>query len=93
MTRTTFWLDFTIADAFGTSAIQDTYNRAFDEWKSDHEYLTALVITLNHKLWQHWEAGKQEYAILYDTLWKQAHQYALDNLTGDELKYYITETD
>ena len=32
--KTTFWDDFSIADAFGMVAIKDTYRRAFNEWKS-----------------------------------------------------------
>lgn len=32
---TTFWQDFSIADRFGASAVQDTFNRAFAEWKDD----------------------------------------------------------
>ena len=31
--KTTFWEDFSIAERFGLSAIQDTFNRAFKEWK------------------------------------------------------------
>lgn len=31
--QTTFGDDFSIADRFGLSAIQDTFNRAFEEWK------------------------------------------------------------
>ena len=31
--KTTFWEDFSIAERFGISAIQDTFNRAFKEWK------------------------------------------------------------
>ena len=31
--NTTFWEDFSIAERFGLSAIQDTFNRAFKEWK------------------------------------------------------------
>ena len=30
---TTFWQDFSIADAFGVAAIKDTFKRAFAEWK------------------------------------------------------------
>lgn len=33
--QTTFWKDFSIADKFGLSSIQDTFNRAFEEWKED----------------------------------------------------------
>ena len=36
-----FWQDFTIADAFGLGAIQDTYNRASSEGKSNAEYITT----------------------------------------------------
>ena len=28
---TTFWSDFSVADAFGTSAVADTFKRAFEE--------------------------------------------------------------
>ena len=28
---TTFWMDFSIADNFGKSAVKDTFNRAFEE--------------------------------------------------------------
>lgn len=93
MVDNTFFMDFTIADAFGSSAVKDTYKRAFKEWKSDYKMLTALVVTLNHKIWQHYEAGKQDLARLYDSLWKQAEDYALTNLKGDELQYYYDITD
>ncbi len=33
--QTTFWEDFSAADIFGLSAIQDTFNRAFEEWKGN----------------------------------------------------------
>ena len=45
---TTFWDDFTIAEAFGGNAVRDTFNRAFDEWKGNYKYLTELVMVLNH---------------------------------------------
>ena len=48
--QTTFWNDFSIADRFGLSAIQDTFNRAFKEWKENYKYLTELVLVLNHKI-------------------------------------------
>lgn len=37
---TTFWDDFTIAEAFGENAVRDTFNRAFEEWKGNYKYLT-----------------------------------------------------
>lgn len=89
---TTFRMDFTIADHFGIPAIKDTFNRAFAEWKSDYRYLTDLVITLNHKIWEHYET-RPSYAEVYNELWEQADAYACDNLKGDELSYFYRVTD
>ena len=92
-TFTTFWLDFTIADGFGIKAIKDTYTRAFNEWKHDYKYLTELVLVLNWKCWNHYEKGNNEYSLLYSNLYYEAHNYALENLKGDEFKYYFEITD
>lgn len=89
----TFWMDFTIADNFGISAIKDTYKRAFNEWHDDYKMLTALVVTLNHKIWQHYENNNHDIAKLYDSLWRQAEDYALSNLKDDALAYYYEITD
>lgn len=90
--KTTFWSDFTIADAFGTEAIKDTFNRAFKYWKDNYEYLTELVLVLNWKIWQHYEKN-EAYAKLYNELWMKADNYGLDNLKGDELNYFIRTLD
>ena len=92
-TITTFWSDFTIADHFGPAAVRDTWRRAFGEWKSDYKYLTELVMVLNHKIWQYWEAGKENMARVYNTLWERTAQYASETLKGDELRYYFETTD
>lgn len=90
---TTFWNDFSIADAFGTAAIQDTFNRAFGEWKFHYKYLTELVMVLNHKCWYWYEHKNSAYAELYSRLYDQANDYALDNLKGDELQFFFEVTD
>ena len=89
----TFFMDFSIADAFGVNAVKDTYKRAFNEWKDDYKMLTALVITLNHKIWQHYETKNDKLASLYDELWRKASQYAYDTLKDDALQYFIEVTD
>lgn len=89
----TFFNDFTIADKFGVAAINDTYKRAFNEWHDDYKMLTALVIALNHKIWQHYEAGNEALAKLYDQLWRTADNYAVTHLTDDALAYFYEVTD
>lgn len=87
-----FWQDFTIADAFGVDAIKDTYNRAFQEWKDNYEFLTDLVMVLNHKIW-HYYGTKETYAAVYNDLWAEADEYAVDTLKGEELMYFLRMTD
>ena len=91
--QTTFWQDFTIADKFGETAVQDTFNRVFGEWKTNYIQLTELVIVLNWKIWQHYDNHNDELSKLYDKLWKQADQYACDNLKGKEAEYFYQTTD
>lgn len=91
--KTSFWMDFSIADAFGVSAVEDTYNRAFNEWKNNVEYITELVIVLNHKLWQHYERSNDELGVLYNRLWEEADDWCMDNLKDDDLKYFLEVTD
>lgn len=90
--KTTFWSDFTIADAFGEKAVRDTYKRAFNEWKTDKEYITELVMILNWKIWA-LAPTNEPLARIYEELWMEADKWCLDNLKGDDLAYYIKTTD
>lgn len=92
-TFTTFFEDFSIADKFGISAIKDTYERAFNEWKGDYKYLTELVMVLNWKIWEHYENHNSQLASLYDELWREADEYACENLDGEELNYFLRTVD
>ena len=109
---TTFWDDFAIAERMGIgvqngcyvpvnikrgiAAIQDTYNRAFKEWRSDYKYLTEFVMVLN------WKANRfssmsevaniPEYCELYTELYYKADNWATSNLKGEEYEYYYKTT-
>ena len=89
---TTFWEDFSIADKYGIAGVKGTYKRAFSEWKDDYKFFTELTLVLNHKIWQHYE-GDRELAALYDRLWREADEYAMNNFKGEELDYYYRITD
>lgn len=91
--KTTFWQDFTIADAFGAEAVRDTYNRSFRDWKNDVEYVTELVLVLNWKCWQHYEKENIGLSKLYSDLYYKSHDWCLDHLKGKDLEYYIKTTD
>lgn len=84
--------DFSVADAFGTSAVTDTFKRAFEEWKGNYKYLTELVMVLNHKIWQ-WFEKMQLWLPCTNDFWEIADQYALNNLKGEELDYFYRVTD
>lgn len=89
---TTFWEDFSIADKFGNGAVNDTFKRAFTEWKGNYAYLTEMVMVLNHKIWQ-WYKKNILLAKLYNQLYDMAAEYAENNLKGEELDYYYSITD
>lgn len=90
--KTTFWEDYSIADVFGLDAIKDTYERSFREWKTNVEYITEMVMVLNHKCWW-WYNKDNEKSKLYSELYYKLDEWCLDNLKGDELNYYIDTTD
>lgn len=90
--KTTFYMDFSIADKFGEKAIKDTYNRGFKAWKEDVEYITELCMVLNWKVWEHYKTNAV-YANLYNSLWGKLNTWCLENLKGDELKYFLRTTD
>lgn len=90
--KTTFWSDFSIAEVYGASAIRDTYNRAFEEWKTNVEYITELCLILNWKIW-YWHEHNETIARIYDELWKECDAWCMDNLKGDDLSYFLRTTD
>ena len=88
-TFTTFWSDFTIADKFGVDAVEDTFNRAFEEWKHNYKYLTELTLILNLKLWQWYNLGNEDMYTIYNKCWDKCDRYGCNNLKGEELKYFL----
>lgn len=88
----TFYTDFSIADRFGTQAIEDTFNRAFKMWKHNYQYVTELSLVLNWKIWR-WHEVNDKYAKLYDRLWRQVDEWCIENLKDEALEYYYKTTD
>lgn len=91
-TKTTFWEDFSLAERFGIAAIKGTYKMAFEEWKSNVEFVTELVLVLNHKIWRYYQERPQ-LAMLYDQLWRKCDEWCRENLNDEDLDYYYTTLD
>ena len=91
--KTTFWEDFTVAERVsGVAGVKDTFQNAFKSWKHDKEYITELVMVLNWKIHQ-WYNVDDDLANLYNKLWGEADSWCMDNLKGDDLKYFLQTTD
>ena len=92
--KTSFYQDFSIADAFGNRAIVDTYKRAYAGWKRNIEYITELYMVLNWKIWEHYQA-KPGIAKLYQSLYEELYQKIVndESFTKDEIRYFYRTID
>ena len=94
---TTFWSDFSIAERFGKTAIEDTAKRVYEEWKDDVEYLTELVMVINHKCWDHYRNGDNILSGLYGDMYYEYYDKAIDYLdkngSKDQVSYFIQTLD
>ena len=90
---TTFYMDFSIADMFGASAIKDTFRRGVKTAQFlGHKEFTEFVMALNWKIYEHYQHNNT-FAELYDSLWRKADDLARETLQGEELAYYYRTTD
>lgn len=101
---TTFGNDFDICDQIADTqkaikAIEETYGRAFREWKSNYKYITEFCMTLNWKCWL-WSAEipenihptNEEISETYAKLYYKCDSWCLDNLKGEAKDYYTNIT-
>lgn len=92
---TTFYTDFGIAERFGEDAIKETYDNAIKYWFDDIKYATEIVMVLNWKIWEHFYAGNEKIARLYDSLWKETQGKIIEKYENDDeaLSYYYRTVD
>ena len=90
---TTFYLYFSIAEKFVVEGVIDTYKRCLQTAVSmGYKALTEFVMVLNWKIWEHYQTN-EPLAKVYNDLWKEADEYAMEHLKGNELSYYYKTTD
>ena len=93
--QTTFYMDFSLAEPFGSSAIRGTLRRAKAAWKNNVVYMTELTMALNWKIWEHYgrKGYHAKYAALYDELWTEMDAWCKDHFSGEDLAYYYRTVD
>lgn len=91
---TTFYEDLSIADNFGLSAIQETFDNVVKNWLSDYKYFTEFILALNWKCWR-WFEVKNDYSELYSRLYYQARDIFCDKYENNKevMRYYFDITD
>ena len=89
---TTFFEDFSIADAFGIDAIKDTFDSAMRSWSSDIKYLTELTMVMSWKCGIYFEEGNYEYNRTYHDLYYTVRDYVYDHFEDDDLNYFYHTT-
>lgn len=60
------------------------------------EGLTEYIMVLNWKIHQHYHdnrPGHMDLSRLYDKLWRETDEWAMENLKGKDLNYYLETTD
>ena len=87
--KTTFRVDFTIADNYGIDAVKETFKRVFREWKTNYIFLYELTLVMNLKCWEHYKNNNIEISKLYAKYYHQLRDYSLNNLKGKELEYFV----
>ena len=90
---TTSFNDLTIAEAFGVSAIKNTCNNLFKEFKNNYKYLTELYMVYNWKIWQHYEKKNNELVKFYTKKWDDLYAYVCEHFTKEQLHYFYKITD
>ena len=90
---TLYWQRFSIAEEFGKQEIKRVYKDIFKEAKKSYKLLTELVMILNHKTWQHKETTGSGLYDLYEELYDDTKDYALDHMKKEELSYFFDITD
>ena len=90
--KTTFYMDFSIADKFGKDAIIDTFNRAFKSWEHNVEYITELEMVMGWKSFEHEGDGLCE---VYSDFYYKLRDWVFEESgwDKDQMSYYLKTTD
>lgn len=86
--KTTFFMDYRIANAFGAEAVTDTYHRSFDAWKDNVVYMKEMAFVLNMMCWEFYRKGNEPMSKLYADLYYKCRDKCLRHFKGEELREF-----
>ena len=89
---TSYYFDFSIAEAYGIEAMEETLDNAIKFWKDDYKVLTELVMVLNWKMFEH-NKGSEQMLDFYYKNYIMLSNYCENNFTKKQLQYYYKTTD
>ena len=84
-----FFNEFEWANGYGKHIIRSIFRREFRECKDNPVGLSALTEAVIREFWAQWDIDQEDLAALYKELYHQCRDYALDNLHGDGLDYFV----
>ncbi len=90
---TTFYEDFSIADAFGTKGILETYQRAKREWKHDYKYMSEMALIIGMKISEWSVKRNMDYVNAYCEVIEDLRGYIFRNFTYKQLDYFYGVVD
>lgn len=90
--ESTFWEEFSIAEQYGEKGVKEHFSLVFPQWKDNLKYLMEIVQVLNLKI-ATWFGKDDKLGMTYDELWHTSDEYALNNLSKDDLQTYLHTLD
>ena len=83
--------EFVRAEKHGYAAIRYTFHLDFNAFKQCTEFFTPLALAMLRLSLYHWANGRELVASVYDEFFLKCKDYALSNLEGDELAYFLRQ--
>ena len=91
------WSAFDAVEFEGVDAIKKFAEASFNKSKDMIEWLTMLVMVINHKSWDHYQKGNEGLQELYTDLYYEYYEKAINLLEkenrDEDLTYFIRTLD
>lgn len=92
--KTTYWGDYRVAvELDGEKGVADTYKRSLPLAKEDRVYGTELALVLNWLMWYYHDKKEIAKSHIFEKYYLEWNKWVLDNWKGEDLDYYLEQTD